>query len=532
MLRAVVSVVVAAGIALGAAAGVGARGDAPFGARVTVESGVVEGVSAGDVLSFKGIPFAAPPIGDRRWKAPQPAATWTGVRQADAYGHDCMQLPFPSDAAPLGTPPDEDCLVLNVWRPAAAAAAKLPVMVWIYGGGFVNGGSSPAVYDGSAFAKRGLVFVSFNYRVGRFGFFGHPALTKETPDAPLGNYGYLDQIAALAWVKKNIGAFGGDAANVTIFGESAGGGSVFMLMTSPLARGLFHKAIVESGGGRAGGFGPPRLLHHAGPNGEPSGEAVGVAFAKKNGIEGEDAAALAALRKLPADTLVSGLNLMSMGQAADTYPGQMIDGRIVVETAEQAFRAGRQAKVPLVIGANDAELAFFTPPPAQVDAMLAPFGAEKDAVVAAYGSKEALGKAWMSDNVMVEPARMMARLHAAAGLPTWQYRFSYVATSLRGKVAGALHATEIPFVFATVKTKYAADASADDVAMGETANAYWATFAKTGTPAAQGQPAWPAYTAASDTILDFATGGPVAKADPWKARLDLVEKAAAAAAGR
>ena len=182
-----------------------------------------------------------------------------------------MQEPFPSDAAPLGTPPAEDCLALNVWRPAADAGARLPVMVWIYGGGFVNGGSSPAVYDGSAFARRGVVFVSFNYRVGRFGFFGHPALTKEAAGAPLGNYGYLDQIAALQWVKKNIGAFGGDAGNVTIFGESAGGGSVFMLMTSPLARGLFHKAIVESGGGRAGGFGPPKRLHDAGFEGRAVG---------------------------------------------------------------------------------------------------------------------------------------------------------------------------------------------------------------------------------------------------------------------
>ena len=175
------------------------------------------------MLSFKGIPFAAPPVGDLRWKPPQPVTPWTGVRPATAYGSDCMQLPFPGDAAPLGTPPAEDCLVVNVWRPADAST-KLPVMVWIYGGGFVNGGSSPAVYDGSQFAKRGVVLVSFNYRVGRFGFFAHPALTKESPNGPLGNYAFLDQIAALKWVQKNIAAFGGDAGNVTIFGESAGGG--------------------------------------------------------------------------------------------------------------------------------------------------------------------------------------------------------------------------------------------------------------------------------------------------------------------
>jgi para-nitrobenzyl esterase len=523
-------VVMALAIVALCAAWVSARADKPFPPQVTVESGGVEGVAADGVLSFKGIPFAAPPVGDLRWRPPQPAAKWSGVRKADAYGHDCMQLPFPSDAAPLGTPPAEDCLVLNVWRPASAAGT-LPVMVWIYGGGFVNGGSSPAVYDGSAFAKRGLVFVSFNYRVGRFGFFAHPALSKESPNGPLGNYGYLDQIAALQWVKRNVGAFGGDAGNVTVFGESAGGGSVFMLMTSPLARGLFHKAIVESGGGRGGGFASPVLLRQPGAKGEPSAEARGTAFAAKQGITGDDAAALAALRKLPADTIISGLNLMSMGQHSDTYPGPMIDGVLAVETAEQAFRGGRQAKVPFVIGANDAELAFVPTPPDRVDAMLARFGDARDALIQAYGGNDVIGRLLTSDFAMVEPARLMARLHATAGQPTWQYRFSYVPTSLRGKVAGALHATEIPFVFSTVRAKYQADASADDVAMGEAANAYWSSFARSGTPSAPGQPAWPAYTAATDTILDFAVGGPVAKPDPWKARLDLVEKAASATTG-
>ncbi len=171
-------------------------------APVRTESGLVSGVAAAGVVSWKGIPFAAPPVGDLRWREPRPAAPWKGVRAADAYAHDCMQEPFPSDAAPLGTPPAEDCLYLNVWAPEKPAAPKLPVMVWIHGGGFVNGGSSPAVYDGSRFAKRGVVFVSFNHRLGRFGFFAHPALSKESPKGPLGNYGYLDQIAALKWVQR------------------------------------------------------------------------------------------------------------------------------------------------------------------------------------------------------------------------------------------------------------------------------------------------------------------------------------------
>jgi para-nitrobenzyl esterase len=191
-----------------------------------------------------------------------------------------MQNPFPSDAAPLGTPPSEDCLYLNVWTPAKPGKTPLPVMVWIYGGGFVNGGSSPAVYDGQHFARRGIVFVSMNYRLGRFGFFAHPALTQESPKGPLGNYAFLDQIAALHWVKKNAAAFGGDAGNVTIFGESAGGGSVNTLMISPLARGLFHKAIVQSGGGRARGIIPMRHIRDTTPGGPPSAEALGVAFAE------------------------------------------------------------------------------------------------------------------------------------------------------------------------------------------------------------------------------------------------------------
>jgi para-nitrobenzyl esterase len=396
-------------------------------------------------------------------------------------------------------------------------------MVWIYGGGFVNGGSSPAVYDGQHFARRGVVFVSFNYRIGRFGFFAHPALTKETPDGPLGNYGYMDQIAALRWVQKNIAAFGGDPGNVTIFGESAGGGSVNTLMVSPLAKGLFHKAIVQSGGGRAGGIMKPRTLAEA--------EGVGVAFAKVAGVAGEDAAALAALRKLAAADVVRGLNLMSMGPQRDTYAGPMIDGKLVVEEPETAFRAGRHARVPYMVGANSREFGFMAPPPAAVEGLLARFGAEKDKVVAAYdpgktGNMGEVGVGLTSDAAMVEPARLMARLASAAGLPTYAYRFSYVATSERkgGAADGALHATEIPFVFETVRAKYREKTSAEDAAIAAAANAYWVAFAKTGNPSGEGRPQWPAYTEKTDVIMDFAAGGPVAKADPWKARLDFIER--------
>ncbi|HVO11464.1 MAG TPA: carboxylesterase family protein [Vicinamibacteria bacterium] len=501
------------------------------------ESGVVSGVVADGVVSWKGVPYAAPPVGDLRWREPQPPPPWPGVRAADAYAHDCMQEPFPSDAAPLGTPPSEDCLYLNVWAPQTHAGARLPVMVWIHGGGFVNGGSSPAVYDGSRFARRGVVLVSFNHRLGRFGFFAHPALTRESPKGPLGNYGYLDQIAALRWVQRNVAAFGGDPGNVTVFGESAGGGSVLMLMTSPLARGLFHKAIVESGGGRAGGIMTPRRIREAGPDGKASAEAVGLAFAKLAGIAGEDATAIAALRKLPAADLVRGLNLMTMGQQQDTYAGPMIDGQVVTAEAETVFRAGQQAKVPFLVGANNREFGFMPLPPQAVEGMLARFGPDRDAVLAAYdpqgtGNRGEVGIGLMSDGAMVEPARLLARLAAAARQPTWEYRFSYVASSLRKDTPGALHATEIPFVFDTVRARYGVAATTEDEAMAAAANAYWANFARGGDPNGAGLPEWPRYSQKDDVLMDFASGGTLAKTDPWKARLDLTERLAAAPPAR
>src|SRR5262245_57543747 len=212
-------------------------------AVVKVDTGTLKGTSTAGVLSWKGIPFAAPPLGDLRWRAPQPAANWQGVRDASAYGNDCMQVPFGGDAAPLGTPPNENCLFANVWRPEGARS-KLPVIFWIYGGGFVNGGASPPTYSGAELAKQGVLFISANYRVGRFGTFAHPALTRANADAGLlGNYGYMDQLAALQWIQRNIAAFGGDADNVTIVGESAGGMSVHVLVTS--ARAQDRQSVAE-----------------------------------------------------------------------------------------------------------------------------------------------------------------------------------------------------------------------------------------------------------------------------------------------
>jgi para-nitrobenzyl esterase len=491
--------------------------------RVTIDTGALQGATVEGVVSFKGVPFATPPLGQLRWKPPQPVAKWTGVRQATSYGADCMQEPFPGDAAPLGVKPDEDCLYVNLWLPARAtektAQRKLPVMVWIYGGGFVNGGGSPTVYDGSQFAKDGIVFVSFNYRLGNLGFFAHPALSAEQPGFPAANYGLMDQVAALKWVQRNIAAFGGDPHNVTIFGESAGGGSVNMLLTSPEGVGLFHKAVIESGGGRPGGF-PARTL--GGPN---SAESVGLALAKQHGIEGQGAEALAKLRAIPADQLK--LNMITMRDAS-YVGGPVVDGKLDIGAATTAYAAGKGARVPVMVGANSADIGFA--PGKTLDELFASFGPDAANARAVYNPENstdmrAVGGKVGADQGMIEPAREIARLLSARGQPVYEYRFSYVAQSLRSKLPGALHATEIPYVFDTVSARYGKDLTPADEAAAKAMHQYWVAFVKTGKPEPAGEPAWPAYDAKSDRIMDFTNNGPVAGPDPWKARLDLAAAA-------
>lgn len=489
---------------------------------VSIDTGEIQGATQGSVEYFKGVPFAAAPVGDLRWRAPQPVNSWTGVRQATAYSADCMQVPFPSDAAPLGTAPAEDCLYLNVWRPAGTRAdAKLPVMFWIYGGGFVNGGSSPAVYDGSKFAERGVILVSANYRLGRFGFFGFPELTREDADGMVGNYGFMDQIAALKWVQRNIAAFGGDASKVTVFGESAGGFSVSMLLTSPLAGGLFSQAIIESGGGRTN-LGGQRYLSTVVPNGPPSAESAGVDFAKSVGVDGTGKDALAALRHLPAEKVLGNLNMASMGQPG--YSGPMIDGRVVVADPQSIYLSGEGWRVPIMIGANSLDIGFGFAP--SKDALFAPFGVNRDKAVAAYdptGNEDlrAVQYSVAMDRMMVEPARFVASVFASRGLPSYEYRFSYVAESMRSKWPGAPHATEIPFVFDTVSAKYGKDLTPSDEKIAQAMNSYWVAFAKTGDPSTGNTPAWPRYSPASDMLMNFTADGPIAEADPWKPRLDV-----------
>ena len=486
----------------------------------------------GNMRMFLGIPYAAPPVGDLRWRAPRPAARWSGVREATRFGPDCMQLPFPSDAAPLGTEPAEDCLTINVWRPAESRPdEKLPVLVWLYGGGFVNGGSSPSVYDGSAFARRGLVFVSFNYRVGRFGFFAHPALTA-AGEGPLNNYGFLDQAAALRWVRQNISAFGGDPGQVTIMGESAGGGSVLNLMVSPMSRDLFQRAIVMSGGGRSAPGAVP-LLRGGTPE-QPSAEQIGVNFAQSVGISGTGPEALAALRALPAETVRGDLNLTALFTPSrpPTYGGPVADGAFLPNMPDRIIAAGQATRIPVMIGTTGADIGFaFARSKDELFAGFGPRAGEARIVYDPHGDRDLpmLTSMVGADRAMHEPARFIAGEVARQGQPTWLYRFSYVAHSMRPQWPAAPHATDIPFFFDTVAAKYGADLTPADAETARVANAYFANFARTGDPNASGLPAWRRFDPERDNLMDFTLDrGPVAGADPWRSRLDLAAAGAQA----
>lgn len=509
-------------MALVAAAGAGAA-MAPLQARV--DGGVVSGALERGVIAFQGIPYAAPPVGALRWAPPQPVKRWTGIRPALHFGPDCAQLPTPGDDGPIRTVPKEDCLYLNVWRPKARSAHGLPVMVWIYGGGFVDGGTSPAIHDGTQFARDGVVLVSFNYRLGNFGFFAFPALDHPRAAGLRADYTFMDQIAALRWVRRNVRSFGGDPDNVTIFGESAGGMSVNALLMSPLARGLFAKAIIESGAGRANTR-PLRPLW-----GSPdSAEAVGIRLARHLGIEGEGPAALAQLRALPEQRLVDGLNMQTESSDPTFVGGPILDARLYPGAPTRIYAAGGGARVPVMIGANTHEISPAVP--ASLPALWKTFGVYSVAARRIYDpdGRRTLDEAAIAaggDQWMVEPARAIARLLSARGQRVYEYRFGYSATALRQTLSGAPHASEIPYVFDTVSARYGKQASRADEAMARDVHAYWIAFARTGRPDPRGLPPWPQYRQNSDRLMSFTDHGPVAEADPWKARLDLAERAEA-----
>lgn len=499
---------------------------------VRVDSGQLEGVIEDGAVVYKGIPYAAPPVGEWRWRPPQPVAPWTGVRRAAEFGPNCMQGRFGPPQAAGAQPPrvSEDCLYLNVWRPAdARAEARLPVMVWIHGGGFVGGsGSSPANL-GAGFARQGVILVSFNYRLGRFGFFAFPALSRERPEELKGNYAYMDQIAALKWVQRNIAAFGGNPKNVTIFGFSAGGVSVHSLLASPLARGLFQKAIVESGGSRDSVL-TARPMNRDGvdPNYPVSAETIGIEFARSMGIEGTDEAALARLRALSAEQILQGPS--SGGPRYELTP--ILDGRLITETAESAYKARRMPRVPIIVGSNSADTAGSRVRASNKEQLWARFGKWSEQAKAAYdpdGKAElATLIAQMNDDFgQAEPARFAANAFAAIGAPAYRYRFSYVQTALREKMRmGAPHGGEIAFVFGTLAPRPGVEISDQDRAVSRMIQSYWVNFARKGDPNGPGLPQWPRHDPKKDLIFEFRPDGTAgAGPDARKARLDVMELA-------
>ncbi len=503
------------------------------GPVVQTANGKIRGVTEGDVSIFKGIPYAAPPIDEFRWRPPQPVKAWKGVRDASEFGPSCAQGGWGAAPGTIAEGSSEDCLYLNLWTPAdTKPGAKLPVMLWIHGGAFVGGSGSGS--SGVEFARQDVILATINYRLGRLGHFAFPALSKEHPKEPKGSYAFMDQIAALKWIQQNINEFGGDPNNITIFGFSAGGVSVHSLLTIPAAKGLFHKAISESGGGRDGVLtGRPINKENADPFYSVSAETIGINFARKHGIEGTDVAALAKLRALSVEEIVDG------GQETDgqggprTYSGPILDGKFVVETAESAYKAGRQIKVPLMIGNCSAEIGGgFVNSSSSKEELFSLFGKLEDEAKAAYdpeGNKEfaEVQTLFNTDWVWGEPARFTARNFVANGNPVYIFHFGYVPAAMKQRARyGAGHGTEVGFVFGNLTNRDGSPVDAKDEELSKMMNAYWANFAKTGNPNGEGLPKWPLYNTQKEEVLDVQPNGtPVGKNDPRKTRLDVIEKA-------
>jgi para-nitrobenzyl esterase len=492
---------------------------------------MVRGVTEGDVDIFRGIPFAAPPVGEFRWRPPQPVAPWEGVRDAKEFGPSCAQAGWGAAPGSIVQGSSEDCLYLNVWKPATPEqGAKLPVMVWIHGGAFVGGNGN---ISGEQLARQGVVLVSFNYRLGRLGHFAFPALSAEHPEEPKGSYAFMDQIAALKWVKQNIAAFGGNPDNVTIFGFSAGGVSIHALMTIPSANGLFHKAASHSGGGRDGVLNSrPINKENASQYYPVSAETVGINFARKHGIEGTDADALAKLRALTVEEIVDGGQ--ENGQdGTRIYSGPIQDYKFVTENLTSSYKSGKHAKVPMLIGNNAAEIGgSFVNQSKSKDELFSMFGSLSEEAKTAYdpdGTKEfaEVNTYFNTDKVWAEPARFVAATIAKAGYPAYVFLFSYVPASMKQRMLyGPGHGTDISFVFNDPRVPEGTSVPPEDKEIARIMSAYWVNFAKTGNPNGEGLPEWPVYSREKNEILDIQSDGkPVGKHDPRKARLDVIEKA-------
>lgn len=454
---------------------------------VRIDTGLLSGSEGTNsaIRVYKGIPFAAPPVGDLRWKAPQPAPAWTGTKSATEFAAVCEQEPYAQNSpyySPLGAI-GEDCLYLNVWTPAKSKSEKHPVMVWVHGGGYTRGTGATATYNGEVLAAKGVVVVTINYRLGVFGFLAHPELTKESPNHASGNYGLLDQVAALQWVKKNIAAFGGDPSRATIFGESAGSSAVNYLQASPLAKGLFHRVIGESGAN----FGRNAPLADAEQN--------GVQFAKKM-----NAASIADLRKLSADQLL---------KAGGAFRAN-VDGYFLPDQVEAIFAAHKQSDVPVIAGYNHDEGTTLSPVPNNLTAQsftdqskqrygkfadeylkLYPAATQEQAVKAHLDSFRDAGMGWQM--------RTWVRAQKSGKSASYLYFFTRVPPG--ADKLGAYHASEIAYVFGNLGTRR--EWQDADRKLSDAMSSYWANFAATGNPNGKGLPKWPAYSASTDESMIF-----------------------------
>ncbi len=487
---------------------------------VDAPAGKLKGTSANGIDAYKGIPFALPPVGGRRWQPPVPAPRWSGVKDASAFGPACIQptsraQSVYSPAKPL--PTSEDCLTLNVWAPKDAKNA--PVFFWIHGGALSGGSSSELMYDGQKLAERGIVVVSVNYRLGVLGYLAHPALSAESSQKISGNYGLLDQITALRWVHQNITAFGGDKGNVTIAGESAGGLSVLYLMVSPAARGLFHKAIAQSSYMIA----MPELK--AGAFGFPSGEAVGQLV--QGGLQAPDLATMRGMGAQQITDAAAGLGFAPWG-LVDNYvlPRQMVD----------AFDQGKQAPVPVIAGFNQGEirsLMVLAPKPtataADYEAKIREnYGDLSDAFLKLYPAADYKESILLTtrDSLYGWTAERIARKQAAIGQPTYLYLWDHGYAAMDAAGLHAFHASELPYVFGTFASpgpKWPAiPDTPEEHRLSDAMLGYWTSFARTGVPSADGAAAWPAF-GTGRAFMHFA-GAPTPGADFMPGMFDLNEQ--------
>ena len=473
---------------------------------LAVTGGLVRGAPSAThpgILAFEGIPFAAAPVGDLRWRPPAPVEPWEGVRDATAPGAICMQ-----QGAQQATQ-SEDCLFLNVWAPREAAG-PLPVMVWIHGGGYRLGSGSGPGYDGAPLAASDVVLVTINYRLNVFGFLAHPALSAESEHGASGNYGLLDMVAALEWVRDNAAAFGGDPQRVTIFGESAGGGAVMALMIAPQAEGLFHRAIAQS----TYVHGWDRPLDAPARGWEPA-EALGEQVAAALGAPGAGAEALAAMRAADAGELLQAAGAGALFIWSGTVWAPNVDGWIVPDDPLAMYEAGLQHDVPLIAGitANEGSLFRSRFDIADADGFEAyvrtDFAGIAPDALALYDAAGEGGFAAGLDRLVHDmffagPARLQLRANAAAGAPAWFYQFAHVPPTAGGAQFGAHHASELAYVFGTLDASPDTPWTAADRAVSDTMIGYWTQFAAAGDPNRAGLPAWPAYTLAGDAHLTLA----------------------------